>query len=211
MRPEIQSTGNGREMARCGACLRGRPRTTEPSRCPSAPVSGSPQARRRILSRLSRNSTTTSRNSSGCGVAGSWTPARAGIRWRDHEGPASQRPWRRPGAVSWLDYVRLAVLDLDRHDQVGIREEQEVALGLSPFERGPGLVEIDDDTLMGGVRQRGTATAPVDALDAVDEAGRREPGTNGVSEAAHSSFPRGTGSLAQSLCSSLATTSNPDG
>ena len=105
--------------------------------------------------------------------------------------------------------VRGSAFDLDGRDQIGIREEQIVALVLRPAQGGSGSVEVDDEAWSGGVRQRCTATA---LDDDVDQAGAVfHPGLDTFGEALHSVSPRASATSTHSLCSAVATASNPEG
>ena len=71
------------------------------------------------------------------------------------------------------------------------------------------IIEVDDDMWLGRLRERNSATALVDA---VGEAPWILDGrTNGQREAVQPASPRASTIPAQSLCSAVATASNPDG
>ena len=110
---------------------------------------------------------------------------------------------------SLRDVGGAVVLDLDRHDQVRLREKQEVALGLCRSQRRSGSVEVDDDEWMRSICHRHTAFPPFDAVNQARAVG--DPGPDPVRKAAHSASPRGSAIFAQSLCRAAATASNPDG
>ena len=147
---------------------------------------------------------------SACGAAVPWRPGRVGRWWPDGGGQGFQAALA-PACSCLVARTILGSpsLILDWHDQVGVREEQEVALCLSWPQWRSGCIQVDDDVWMWCVCQRSIAFA---LLDGVDETGSiLDPGTNRLREAIHSVSPLGSEISTHSLCSAVATLPNPDG